>query len=155
MFNVEITSKMRRLLEFLKNYKNYFDFKNTKILFKHEDEDHVINLILDTESSYELLYILFKTELNILKNYLLKNLILNRIQEFTSCTNTLMLFIFKKNNSFRLYINYKGLNILIIKNKCMFSLINEMLNRSVNVAYFIKFDFKNTYHRIEIRKNDE
>ena len=34
-------------------------------------------------------------------------------------------------------------------------LINETLNRLMNVIYFIKLDFKNAYHQIKIRKNDE
>ena len=95
-FNVEITLKMRKLLEFLKSYKNCFDFKNAKILFEHENEDHVIDLILDAKSLYELFYILFKIELDVLENYLLKNLTLNCIRKSTSRANTLMLFVLKK-----------------------------------------------------------
>ena len=98
--DVEITSEMRKLLEFLKSYKNCFDFKNAKILFEHENENYVINLILETKSLYESFYILFKIELDVLKNYLLKNLILNRIQEFTSRASESMLFIFKKTKIF-------------------------------------------------------
>ena len=154
-FNIEITFKMRRLFEFLKSYKNCFDFKNAKTFFEHEDEDHVIDLMLDAKLLYESLHTLFKIELDVLKNYLLKNLILNRIREFTSCANTLMFFVFKKNDSLRLCVDYKRLNVLIIKNKCSLSLIDETLNRFMNVAYFIKFDFKNAYHRIKIRKSDE
>ena len=78
-FDVEITSEMRRLLEFLKNYENCFDFKNAKTLFKHENENHVINLIFDAKSSYKSFYTFFEIELNVLKDYLLKNLILNCI----------------------------------------------------------------------------
>ena len=66
-----------------------------------------------------------------------------------------MFFIFKKNNNFRFYVNYKRLNVFIIKNKCSFSLINETLNRLMNVVYFIKFNLKNVYHRIKIHKNDK
>ena len=155
MFDVEITLEMRRLFEFLKSYEDCFDFKNAKTFFEHEDEDHVIDLILGAESSYESLYIFFETELDVLKNYLLKNLILSRIRKFTSRASASMFFAFKKNDNFRLYINYKGLNALIIKNKYLFSLIDETLNRFISVAYFIKLDFKNAYHRIKIRKNDE
>ena len=66
-----------------------------------------------------------------------------------------MFFVFKKNNNFRLCVDYKKLNVLIIKNKCSLSLIDETLNCFVNAAYFIKLDLKNAYHRIKIRKNDE
>ena len=153
--DVKITLEMRKLLEFLKSYKNCFDFKNAKTLFEHKDEDHAIDLMLDAKSLYESLYTLFKTELDVLKNYLLKNLTLNRIQEFTNRANVSMFFVFKKNDNFRLCVDYKKLNALIIKNKCSFSLINETLNRLVSAAYFIKLIFKNAYHRIKIRKSDE
>ena len=98
-FDVEITFEMRKLFEFLQSYKNCFDFKNAKTLSEHENKNHVINFVLDAKSSYESLYTLFETELDVLKNYLLKNLILNRIREFTSCASALMLFVFKKTNN--------------------------------------------------------
>ena len=154
-FNVEITSEIRKLFKLLKSYKNCFDFKNAKTFFKHEDEDHVIDLILDAKSLYESLYILSEIEFNVLKNYLLKNLILNCIREFTNCVNALIFFVFKKDNNFRFCVDYKELNTLIIKNKCSFLLIDETLNRFASVVYFIKLDFKNAYYRIKIRKNDE
>ena len=78
-FNVEITFEMRKLFEFLKSYKNCFDFKNTKTLFEHENEDYVIDLIFGAKSLYESLYIFSEIELDVLKIYLQKNLILSRI----------------------------------------------------------------------------
>ena len=155
MFDVEITLEMRKLFEFLKNYENCFDSKNAKILFKYENENHVINLIFDAKLSYELFYILFKIEFDVLKDYLLKNLILNYIREFTSRASASIFFVFKKNDSLRLCVDYKKLNALIIKNKCSLSLIDKTLNRFMSAVYFIKLDSKNIYHRIRIRKNDE
>ena len=137
---------MRRLFESLKSYKNCFDFKNAEILSEHENENHVIDLMLDAKSLYESLYILSETELDVLKNYLLKNLILNRIREFTSRASASILFVFKKNDNLRFCVDYKELNALIIKNKCLFSLIDETLNRLMSTAYFIKLDFKNAYY---------
>ena len=71
-FNVEITFKIRKLFKSLKSYENCFDFKNAKILFKHENRNYVINLMLDAKPLYEPLYILFEIEFDVLKNYLLK-----------------------------------------------------------------------------------
>ena len=93
MFNVEITFKMRKLFEFLKSYENCFDLKNAKTFFDHENENHIIDLISDAKPLYELFYIFSETELDVLKNYLLKILILNCIREFTSWTNASILFI--------------------------------------------------------------
>ena len=95
-FNVEIMFEMRKLFEFLKSYENCFDFKNAKILLEHENENYVINLMLDAKPPYESFYIFFEIELNVLKNYLLKNLILNCIREFTNRASALMFFVLKK-----------------------------------------------------------
>ena len=154
-FDIEITSKMCKLFELLKSYENCFDFKNAKTFFEHENEDHVIDLIFDAVSSYVSLYTFFKIELDVLKDYLLKNLTLNCIREFINRTNGLVLFLFKRNNNFRLCVDYRKLNAFIIKNKYLFPLINKTLNRLVSATYFIKLDFKNIYHRIKIRKSNE
>ena len=144
--NVEIASKMRKLFTFLKSYENCFDFKNTKILFEHKNENHVITFLSNAKSLYKSLYTFFETKFKILRNYLLKNLILNYIRGFTSRASASMFFVFRKNNNFCFCINYKRLNAFIIKNKCLFSLIDETLNRLMNVVYFIKLNLKNAYH---------
>ena len=94
--NIEITSKVRKLLESLKNYKNYFDFKNAKTFFEHENKNHVIDLIFDAKLSYKSFYTLSEIELDVLENYLLKNLILNCILKFTNYADALIFFFFKK-----------------------------------------------------------
>ena len=48
--DVKIMFKMRRLFEFLKSYENCFDFKNAKIFFEHENENHVIDLSFGAKS---------------------------------------------------------------------------------------------------------
>ena len=118
--NVEVASKVRKLFTFLKNYKNCLDFKNAEILFEHENEDYVIDFLSSAELLYKLFYIFSEIKFEVLKNYLLKNLILNCIREFTNRASALTFFIFKKNNSFRLCVNYERLNVFIIKNKCSF-----------------------------------
>ena len=99
-FDVGITLEMRRLFEFLKSYENCFDFKNAKTFFEHENENHVIDLMLGAKPSYKPLYILFEIEFDILKNYLLKNLILNRIREFTNRASASMLLFLKRTVAF-------------------------------------------------------
>ena len=68
MLDVQIMSKMHKLLKLLINYKKCFNFKNAKKFFKHENKNHIIDLIFDVKSLYESLYTFFQTELNILKN---------------------------------------------------------------------------------------
>ena len=65
------------------------------------------------------------------------------------------MFIFKKNENLRLYVDYKDLNKITKKNRHFLFSITQILNQLSNFAYFIKLNFKNVYHRIRIRENDE
>ena len=119
-FNVNFAQQILMFSLELKSYKNCFDSKNAKMLFTHENENHVIDLKSEKKSSYDSLYALSKKEFQVLRDYLLKNLALNCIREFFNFVETSMLFIFKKNDNLRLYVNYRSLNVVIIKNKCFF-----------------------------------
>ena len=66
-----------------------------------------------------------------------------------------ILFVFKKGEGLRLCVDYKNLNVIIIKNRYSLSLITKTLNRLCEVKRFIKLNLKNAYHRIRIKKNDE
>ena len=50
------------------------------------------------------------------------------IKHSLSSVNTSVLFVFKKNNELRLYVNYWELNWKMIKNYHVLSLIDETLN---------------------------
>ena len=63
---------------------------------------------------------------------------------------TLIFFVLKKNNNFQLYINYRGLNAIIIKNRYLLFLITKTLNRLYRTIIFIKINLKNTYYQIRI-----
>jgi len=130
----------------IKNYNDVFDLKNAFILSNYKKKNHDIDLLLSKELFYELLYSFFKKELDILQEYLLKNLALDRIRKFISLVNALMLFVLKSDNSLRLCINYCNLNVIIIKNKYSLSLIKKTLNRLINVVYFTKLNLKNAYY---------
>ena len=61
-----------------------------------------------------------------------------------------ILFIKKKNNSLQLYINYKDLNIIFIKNKYFIFLVFKILDCLIKVKIFIKLNLKGVYNLIQI-----
>ena len=61
-FDANFAQQILMLLFKLKSYKDCFDSKNAKMLFIHENENHVINLKFDKKSSYNFLYALLKKE---------------------------------------------------------------------------------------------
>jgi hypothetical protein len=93
--------------------------------------------------------------LKILKKDLNENLKKKYIQHFINSPEALILFILKKDRNLRLYVDYKDLNKITIKNRYPFSLMRETLNRFSEAAVYTKFDLKKTYYRIRIKKGDE
>ena len=101
------------------------------------------------------LYNLSQNELAKFQRYFDDVLIKKWIKHSISSTKILILFVFKKDERFRLCVDYRDLNAIIIKNRHSLSLITKTLNRLNDFKQFIKFDFKNVYHRIRIKRDNE
>jgi hypothetical protein len=93
--------------------------------------------------------------LKILKKYLNENLKRKYIQHSINPTGTPILFILKKDRNLRLYVNYRNLNKITIKNRHPLPLIGETLNRLNEAAIYTKLDLKKIYYKIRIKKEDE
>ena len=61
-------------------------------------------------------------------------------------------YLYLKKNELRLYINYKKLNAIIIKNRYLLFLIIKTLSRLFEIKIFIKLSLKNVYYKIRIKK---
>ena len=66
-----------------------------------------------------------------------------------------ILFILKVDSIIYLYINYRYLNKIIIKNQYPLLLVSKLLNRLSHLKIFTKLDLYNIYHRLYIKKGDE
>jgi len=55
----------------------------------------------------------------------------------------------------RLYVDYRSLNYITVKDRHPLPLIGELLDRFLGVKIFIKLDLRNAYHRLRIRKGDK
>ena len=73
------------------------------------------------------------------------------IRRSISPTGAFILFVFKKDRGLRLYINYRSLNRIIIKNRIYLLFINKTLDRLYKTIFFTKLDFIYIYYRLRIR----
>jgi len=70
-------------------------------------------------------------------------------------TRAPILFILKVDSIIRLYVNYRRLNKITIKNQYPLPLVGELFNRLSYTKIFIKLDLRNAYYRIYIKKGDK
>jgi len=77
------------------------------------------------------------------------------IRHSTSPAGAPILFVPKKDSTLRLYVDYRALNSVTIKDRCALPLVNETLDRIRGVRYFTTLDLKDAYYRIRIRTGDK
>ena len=66
-----------------------------------------------------------------------------------------ILFILKVEGIMWLYVNYRYLNKIIIKNRYPLLLVGELFNRLGYIKIFTKLNLYNVYYRIYIKKGDK
>jgi hypothetical protein len=64
------------------------------------------------------------------------------------------LFVTKKDESFRLCIDYRALNKVTIKNKYLLPRIDDLFNQSGRAKYFSNIDLRSGYYQLGIRLED-
>ena len=111
------------------NYSNFLLVKNVAKLSEYfKINDHTIELKEDKQLSFRSIYSLEPVELEILKIYIKTSLANNFMRPSKSLAKALILFDWKPNGSFWLYVDYQELNNLIIKNQYALLLIDKLLN---------------------------
>ncbi len=131
MISIIFFIKISIISPLLLEYREYID-----IFFKSEVRqlsDYIlIKYIIDTgdvEFLYRFIYNLLVNELSIFRDNLEEFLKKGYIQRLISPAGAPILFIFKKDGGLRMYVDYRGFNKIIKKNRYLFSLIGETLDR--------------------------
>ena len=93
----------------------------------------------------------FSKRIKILKTYLNENSTKEFIKKSQSSTKYSILFVLKKNDTFRLCVDYRKLNNITIKNRYSLLNINELRNKLTKIKYFIKRDLRETYNLIRMK----
>ena len=91
----------------------------------------------------------------IVKEYIKKILEKEYIRFSTSFYAALVLIIKKSNKRLRIYIDYRALNALTIKNRNALFLIKETLVKLCSVRVFTKFNIIIAFNKIHIRDEDK
>ena len=76
------------------------------------------------------------------------------IRPSTSPWGAPVLFVKKKDGSFRLCIDYMELNKITIKNKYPLPRIDDLFDQLKDVVYFSKIELRTGYHQLKIKPED-
>ena len=117
--------------------------------------EHVIKLIEGKQPPHGRIYSVGPLELETLKAYIETYLKTGFIWPSNSSAGVPIFFDKKPDGSLRLYVDYRGLNNLIIKNWYHLPLIGKSLDRLGHVKRFTQLDFTSTYYRMRILEDDE
>ena len=111
------------------DFSDVFSKKSAIVLPKHSEiNEHVINLEPGKQLPYRPIYNLGLVELETLKTYIKTNLINRFIWSSKSPIRVSIFFIRKSDGNLRLYVDYRYLNNLTIKNRYLLLLISELLD---------------------------
>jgi hypothetical protein len=101
------------------------------------------------------IYKLSQNELTTFHEYIDKNLKKRFIWYSKSLISAAILFVKKKDGSFQMCVDYRGLNQLTIKNRYLLPLISKLLDQLNHVKVYTKIDLCGAYNLVHIWKGDE
>ena len=138
------------------DFANVFSEKSVNVLPERIGANkHVIELKEGKQPSYGLIYSLGLVELKTLKTSIETNLANGFIWVSKSLAGTPILFICKFDGSFLLWVNYRELNNLKIKNWYLLALISKSPDWLGQAKQFTQLDLTSAYYQMRIKKGDK
>jgi hypothetical protein len=77
-----------------------------------------------------------------------------KITESDANMGVLIIFIPKPNGKLRLFVNYRGLNAVTIKDPYPLLLIDKLRDRVVGCKWFTKLDFRDGYYLVRLKDEE-
>ena len=138
------------------DYSNVFSAKNAMELLENIGiNEHAIKLEEGKQPLFSPIYSLGLVELETLKTYIKTNLANGFIRPSKSPARASILFDRKPDRSFRLCVDYRGLNNITIKNQYPLPLIGKSLDWLGRARRFTQLDLTNAYYWMKICEGDK
>jgi len=137
------------------DYLDVFDQAMTDQLSSHRFYDHKIELINEKTSSQSRLYHMSDYKLQKMKNYLIKHLNKDFISSSSISYTSLILFIKKKDDSLRFWVDYRKLNALIKRDHYLLFLIDETLACIQDSKYLTRLNIIVVFNKLRMHSSSE
>ena len=116
--------------------------------------DHEIETIPGISPPNKPVYRMSPAELEELQRQLTDLLDRGLIRPSTSPYASPIIFVKKKDGSFRLCVDYRALNNMTVKNRYPLPRIDDLLDRLHGAKYFTKIDMASGYHQVRLAEKD-
>ena len=149
------TDPVIKLFPELHKFIELFSPQKTNKLLPHKPYDHKIKFIKSKQPGYGFLYSMSQGELQVLKKFFDENLAKGFIKANSFPAAVFVLFVRKSGRGLRLYLNYKTLNAITVKNKYSLPLIKKTLDRLAKTKYFTKLDIVAAFNKIRMAEREK
>ncbi len=137
-------------IEIPAEYSDYGDVFSSDLAMELPENTGINELVIELldgkQPPYKPIYTLSPVELETLKTYIETHFKTGFIQPSKSPVKAPILFDKKPDGTLHLYVDYRGLNNLIIKNQYPLPLIREALERLGRAKKFTQLDLTSAYH---------
>eukprot|EP01018_Ginkgo_biloba_P001842 Gb_23790 [translate_table: standard] len=89
-----------------------------------------------------------------IRRQIYKLLEMEHIKPSASPCGSPVLLVPKKDGSWRLCIDYRAINKIMVKNRYPLPRIDDLLDQLQGASFFSKIDFKSGYHQVRIKEED-
>jgi hypothetical protein len=144
-----------RLPAYIRDYSDVFSLRKADKLPPHRSYDHKIRLTSNKKLPFGKIYSISREELQALRDWLDENLRKGFIRPSSSPITSPVLFIKKPGGGLRLYMDYRALNEVSVKDRYPLPLIKETLNNLEGMKYFIKINIISAFNNVRMKEGHE
>jgi hypothetical protein len=147
---------LKQIPEEYREFLNLFkEERGIEALPQHGPWDHGIPLEEGKEPPFLPIYQMSEADLRTLREYLDENLKKGFIRPSTSPAGSPVLLVPKKDGKKRLYVDYRKLNAITIKDRYALPLADELRDRLIGAKMFTKLDLRGAYNLIRMKEGEE
>jgi hypothetical protein len=144
-----------RLPAYIRDYSDVFSLRKADKLPPHRSYDHKIRLTSNKKLPFGKIYSISREELQALRDWLDENLRKGFIRPSSSPITSPVLFVKKPGGGLRLYMDYRALNEVSVKDRYPLPLIKETLNNLEGMKYFIKINIISAFNNVRMKEGHE
>ena len=131
------------------------DYIDERALPEHRVQDHEILLLEGRELVYQPLRRISENDLRTLKLFIDKQIKRGFIQKLALPIGSSILLVLKLDSSKRLYIDYRQLNNIIVKDQYILLRADDLRDILRGIVIFTQLDLCKGYHLVYIRDREE